>query len=186
LASSVSAPLRVNIWPAAPSTTKKPSPWIATSVLRPVDWMAPWVNDCIVPTRRAPRPTCTALDPPAVSVGALAPCRVCVSTSEKMAVELLKPMVETLAMLFPTTSSMVWLLRMPERALDMERIMGVPLLVGRVKCRGSRLDQAGVAVEIDFTDARGMSVVPAFSTVVAPSKATPVTSADTVAPSFSR
>ena len=83
-----------------------------------------------MPARREPRPIWAGLVPPMPAVGAPAPRSVWVRTSEKRVVEPLKPTVETLAMSLPTTSSISWWLRRPERALDMARIMGDLPLVG--------------------------------------------------------
>jgi hypothetical protein len=108
VASRLNAPARVKLCVPLLLITKNPSPWMARSLLRPVFCKEPWVNDCTVPARLAPRPICAGLVPPSPAVGAPAPFRVWVSRSEKIGIELLKPIVETLAMSLPTTSSMSW------------------------------------------------------------------------------
>ena len=73
LASSEKLPLRVNSDLPAMSMVKKPSPWIAKSVDRPVSWVAPCAKFTLTPVSRTPRPTCDGLVPPRVGVGKPAP-----------------------------------------------------------------------------------------------------------------
>ncbi len=62
-------------------TSKKPSPWIATSSGLPVVWTAPEVIRLSTEPRPTPRPTWAALEPPRVADGPAAPRCSCVSES---------------------------------------------------------------------------------------------------------
>lgn len=103
--SSERAPPRVYNRSVPLSITKKPSPSIAMSVLRPVRCSAPWLNVCVVAASRAPRPTWDGLVPATTPFGSPA-VSVWLSTSENTTFDALKPDVETLEMSFEITSSM--------------------------------------------------------------------------------
>src|SRR5947209_2368761 len=83
-----------------------------------------------MPLIRTPRPTCSALTPPRPPCGPLAPRRVWLKMSWNVVRDCLKPVVLTLAMLFPTTSIIVWWFFRPEMAANIERIMCGVLLAG--------------------------------------------------------
>ncbi len=131
--SKLKLPARVYVRTPPVSRTKKPSPWMARSVLRPVTWLAPWVKTPVMEPTRVPRPICIGFVPPMLPVGEPLPCRVWASVSWNVTTEDLKPAVLTLAMLLPTTSIIVWWERNPEIPENIERIM-----VGYLPCRGSR------------------------------------------------
>src|SRR5690349_4362658 len=96
---------------------------MAKSVERPVSCSAPCEKLVVVPATLEPRPTWAGLVPPVLALAAPPPRRVWLSTSWNTVVEDLKPEVLTLAMLLPTTSIIVWWLRRPDTAENMERIM---------------------------------------------------------------
>ena len=102
---------------------KKPLPWMARSVVRPVTCEAPWVKTRSMVPRLEPSPTWVGLMPARVAVEPDAPDRVWEIASAKVTCEALKPVVLTLAMLLPTTSIIVWWLRRPETPENIERIM---------------------------------------------------------------
>src|SRR3954447_23040232 len=119
--------------------TKKPSPWMAKSVERPVDCAAPCEKLVPMPARRTPRPICAGLVPPVIAeAGAPAPCIVWLSRSSNSTVPALKPVVLTLAMLFPTKSMNVWCAWSPETAANIERSIWIPLSVFQCLCARQR------------------------------------------------
>src|SRR5689334_12658386 len=96
------------------------------SVLRPVICDAPCVKLVVMPATRTPRPTCAGLVPPTPGWAPPAFCRTWLRVSWNWVCDDLKPVVLTLAMLLPVTSSMVWWLRRPLMPEKSERSMGVP------------------------------------------------------------
>ena len=102
--------------------------------MRPVTWLAPWVNTPSIEATLVPRPIWMALDPPWPAPPEPAPERVWLRASWNVMTEALKPAVFTLAMLLPTTSIIVWCDRRPEIPANIERIMSVWFLpVGTVR-----------------------------------------------------
>src|SRR5437763_1196887 len=121
LSSNDMAPARVYICEPSALTTKKPSPWMAMSVERPVCCSAPWVNEVATVPIFTPMPTCDGFEPPKPVLGLPAPLMVWLSRSSKTAWLDLNPVVLTLAMLLPITSIIVWWDRRPETAENIER-----------------------------------------------------------------
>src|SRR2546421_10683594 len=113
LASKLNDPFRVNSCCPALSTTKKPSPWIIRSVLRPVFWVAPWLKLFSMPPSRTPSPTCAGLVPPLPFCGVPAERTIWLSVSWNVVWLDLYPVVLTLAMLFRVTSIICWCARRP-------------------------------------------------------------------------
>src|SRR5579884_141820 len=109
------------LWPS--ERLKKPSPWIARSVTLPVGCRSPCVWKLSMPAIATPRPTCAALTPPWVAVGATAPRSVWLSTSSKSMRPALKPVVLTLAMLLATVSMNVWWFLSAVTAANIDRII---------------------------------------------------------------
>ena len=122
-ASTANEPARVYVRPSPDCTTKNPSPWMAKSVERPVRCRDPWAKLVAIDDTREPRPIVLGLVPPVVAVARPAPRNVWLSTSSKTVDDDLKPLVLTFEMLLPTTSIIVWWLRRPEMAENIERIM---------------------------------------------------------------
>ena len=91
--------------------------------MTPVDWRAPWVWMVSMVDTIMPRPTCCGLTPPTSSVGFAAPASVWESMSWKVTLPFLKPLVFTLAMLFPSTSIRVWWFWSPETPAQSDRII---------------------------------------------------------------
>ena len=87
---------------------KNPSPCRARSVITPVLCRLPWVWMVSMVAITMPRPTCLGFTPPTSSVGRAAPDRVWEIMSWKFTRPFLKPVVFTLAMLFPSTSMRTW------------------------------------------------------------------------------
>ncbi len=77
MASSVKAPARVYVRSEPLARTKKPSPWIAMSVLRFVVWIEPCRKFGAMLPNVMPRPTWMGLTPPFVAVGATPVVIVC-------------------------------------------------------------------------------------------------------------
>src|SRR4051812_48692161 len=108
---------------------KKPSPWMATSVARPVDCEAPWLNRVVMAPTFTPRPTWAGLVPPAPPpAGELAPLSIWLRRSWKITWLDLNPTVLTLAMLLPMVSIIVWWLRRPVTPENIERSIYESLL----------------------------------------------------------
>src|SRR4051794_40049027 len=81
---------------------------MATSRTLPVDCSAPPDMRLSIEPSETPRPTCLALAPPCVALGAAPPADSWASESLKVVRPALKPIVLTLAMSFAVTSSIVW------------------------------------------------------------------------------
>src|SRR5690625_4198804 len=96
------------------------------SVLRLVSWAAPWVKFVVTPATRTPRPIWAGLVPPWPGCGAPAFWTIWLRVSWNCVWDALKPVVLTLAMLLPVTSSIVWWARRPLMPENRERSMVGP------------------------------------------------------------
>ena len=117
-------PVGFAAWAASGARTKKPSPWMPTSIALPVDWNVPVVIRLSIDDSCTPRPTWAGLAPPCVALGAAPPRWSWASESLNVVRADLYPTVLTLAMSFAVTSSIVWWFFRPLIAANMLRIMG--------------------------------------------------------------
>ena len=126
LASVLNAPARVYTRSVPSVSTKKPSPWMAMSLLRLVGWIEPCSKFPLMLLTFIPRPICMGFVPPA-DADALPALSVWPRMSSKITSEALNPVVFALAMLLPITSSHSWWFRRPDTAVNIARDMNAPL-----------------------------------------------------------
>ncbi len=128
LVSKLKAPARVYSGWDPLFRTKNPSPWIIRSVVRPVLCADPWPKFVVMAPNCTPSPTWAGLRPPRFWVGSPAERSVWLRVSWNVVSLLLKPVVLTLAMLFDTTSILVWCARSPVIPEKRERSTGPPVV----------------------------------------------------------